>query len=133
MVDLFLEAVSLTLEKRLGTEDTVNGQAISSIGLKELTASASILRQAKGGGQPGRIPYVDGSMVYSLPPCGSGKNVSDDVVRALCRLKNLESLCLCVPCFEQTGLEPTIERRGVRMLTIGVQLFVDKRDELLSP
>ena len=129
MIDLFPEAVSLTMRKRLDSEDTVERQVIPQLSrLKNLQHLYLFCDQLSDAS----------SLVTCLLSMDRLQSLSlrmdRDVLQifqALRRLTNLESLNLSVSCFEQTDLEPVTELRGLRDLTIGVQLIVNKRDELL--
>ena len=130
MVDFFPEAVSLTLGRRSGGEDTIDGQVIPQLSrLKNLQhLHLSYTKLGTADSLVTWLPTMDRLLSLSL---WIERDVLLDIVQALRRLTNLESLCLNAPLFEQTDLEPVTKLRGVRELTIAVQLIVNKRGELL--
>ena len=132
VVSLFPKAVSLKLERVSGGENTVEGQVIPQLSrLKNLQhLHLSYTKLEKAGSLVTCLPMMDRLQSLSL---WMEKDVLGDVVQALRRLTNLESLCLAVYCSEQTDLEPVTEIRGLRELKIAVQLIVNKRGELLFP
>ena len=132
MVDFFPEAVSLTLGRRSGGEDTIDGQVIPRLSrLKNLQhLHLSYTKLEKAGSLVTWLPTMDRLVSLSL---WIERDVLLDIVQALRRLTNLESLRLNASRFEQTDLEPVTELRGVRELKIAVQLIVNTRGELLFP
>ena len=132
VVSLFPKAVSLTFGRRLVSEDTIEGLAIPQLSrLKNLQhLHLSYHKLERSGSLVTCLPMMDRLQSLSL---WMDRDVLGDVVQALRRLTNLESLCLAVYCSEQTDLEPVTEIRGVRELKVDVQLIVNKRGELLFP
>ena len=132
VVALFPEVVSLTLGRRLASEDTIEGQAIPRLSrlknLQHLHVFYGKLRDA--GGLVTCYPLMNRLLSLSL---WMDRDALSDVVQALRRLTNLESLRLGDCRFEQTDLEPVTELRGLRELKIAVQLIVNRRGELLFP
>ena len=132
VVDLFPEAVSLTLGKSLDGEGITEGKTIPQLSrlknLQHLYLFGHKLRYT--GSLVTCLLAIDRLQSLSL---WMDRDVLSDVVQALRCLTNLESLNLSVALFEQTDLEPVTELRSVRELRIGSQLIVNRRGELLFP
>ena len=132
MIDLFPEAVLLVLGISSGGEDNVEKQAIPQLSrLKNLQhLHLSYNKLGSAGSLVTCLPTLDRLQSLAL---WLEKDMSGDVVQALGYLTNLESLSIDISRFDQTDLEPVTELRGLRNLTIGVQLIVNERGELLFP
>ena len=132
VVELFPEAVSLTMRKRIGGEGITEGKTIPQLSrlknLQHLHLSCNKLGNA--GSLVTCLPTLDRLQSLAL---WLDRDVSGDVVQALRYLTNLESLSIDISRFDQTDLEPVTELRGLRNLTIGVQLIANERGELLFP
>ena len=134
VTDLFPQAVSLNLNHWLDSTHVVRSQVIPYLCRLKKLQDLKLLLSKKYLNTRGLMAQLT-SMEHlrSLYVCIGHNREVKVVVRALRCLTNLESLCLRVNCGIQRDLEPIAEVRGLRDLTIDLQIVVNSRGELLFP
>ena len=134
VADLFPQAVSLNLNTWLHSTHVVRSQVIPYLSqLKKLQDLQLYLstQYVNIAGLMARLTSME--RLRSLSVCIGHNREVKVVGQALRCLTNLESLCLRVSCLIQRVLEPIAEDRGLRDLTVDLQLLVNSRGELLFP
>ena len=132
--DLFTQAVSLDLNHWLDSTCVVRRQVVPHLSRLKKLRDLQLRLSKKYVNVSGLVArFATMEHLQSLSVWIGHKDEVTVVVQALRRLTNLESLCLRVNCGIQRDLEPIEEVRGLRNLTIDLQIIVNRHGELLFP